>query len=225
MDEILLIEDDKDYAAIVSEILTDEGYIVSVANSSKEGIAAAKNKLYNLIIIDLDLDALNGIQVAEVIRRQYPGIPVIILTGSVNDEDEVKVLELGINDYVRKSVSFTVLLGRIHHVLEMAHGEDASVLTLESLKENITVDLTARIVKKDDKEVYLTVLEYDLLVYMLRNKKRALSRDELMKKVWKFTELNDTDARIVDTFIKNLRSKLDIHSIYSIRGIGYRWHE
>lgn len=226
MKHILLVEDDKDYAKVVATILQEEGYFVDVRNTPLQAIEAAKEIKYDLMIADLDLGTLSGVHVAEIVRRDNPLLPIMILTGSNKEEDELRVLSTGINDYVQKSVTFNVLLGRVRHIFEMQKLPESYEPILVSQVEGITVKLEDREVLKNDQVVELTMLEYELLCYFLKNKNKILSREEILQRVWKLTDKDGVvDLRVVDSFVKNIRQKLSINAIHSIRGVGYRWHE
>lgn len=226
MKKILLVEDDRDYAEIVQQLLEEVGYRVDVVYTAIDGLNKNKEIEYDLVITDLHLDSLNGMQVAELIKRDTPNVYIMMLTASVLDEDESKALYSGVDEYVRKSVSFSILLSRIDHLFSQRARETQQLPMLQSAKERLSVDLTERIVLKDEVEVPLTLLEYELLVCFLENKNKLLSRQDILKKVWKVEkEEANVDVRIIDTYIKNIRKKLNVTSIYSIRGIGYRWHE
>ena len=225
--KILIIEDDKDYSNILNKILTEAGYKTTVSENIVVALELLKSKEFQLIMIALDLGAISGFQLSELIRIDNRHTPIMILTNSPNDKDETRALELGIDEYVRKSVSFTVLLSRIQHTINHGGGKRAQISTVKSLAENIVIDTFGRDVFKDGKHIAVTTLEYELLLYLMQHKRRALSRDCLLENVWKIdtSMIAASDMRIVDTSIKNIRKKLGLSSIYTIRGVGYKWVE
>ncbi|MDF9866741.1 two-component system response regulator VanR [Bacilli bacterium PM5-3] len=225
MKKILFIDDDTEYARMIIDLLKELNYNVDYSSSSIEGLEMAKKINYDLVIADLYLDKLNGNQIAEMLKVYREDAKVIILTNSTNPSDEVRGLQVGVDDYVKKDVSFEILVERIKRLIQDKK-TSMSIKTIKSDVEQIKIDRENRIVKKDDVEVHLTMLEFDLLVYLLKNKNQLLSREQIIEKVWKVpADSLHVDLRTVDAHIKNLRSKLALSSIVSVRGIGYRWHE
>lgn len=226
MKKIILIEDDKEYSDVISMLLTEAGYDITIENNAFEALKTIETQMFDLAIIDLDLDTLNGIQVAELINRTNPETKIMILTGSIHDEDEINALDNGVDAYVRKSVSFKVLLKRIQHIFSNEAKRKRKAKALVSKKERIKLLVEQKIVLQNSEEVHVTNLEYDLLEYFLSNKNDLLSRERILENVWK-VRIGDSmvDPRIIDTYVKNIRQKLMITSIYAIRGVGYRWYE
>lgn len=226
MKRILFIEDDKDYADILCKLLTDEQYDVTWLQKSADLFSQMKESKYDLALVDLHIDSLNGLQVTELLRREDSDISIIILTGSVSDEDEVIALENGVDEYLRKSISFAVMLQRIERILEFKQFKPKNSVILSSKTEKIEINQEERIVRKNGKECHLTFLEYDLLVFFLKNKNKVLTRVDILINVWKVEEsIAAVDPRTIDTYVKNIRLKLNIKSIYSVRAVGYRWNE
>lgn len=225
MDKILLIEDDKDYGSILSHMLSDAGYDVTRVESSITGLDMGKDNKYDLIICDLYLDKLSGSQIIEMIKMYRPEIKALIISNSSDTNDELKSLRVGANDFVKKDSPFEVILARVKNLISQDTVKtNFKVITSDA--EGIEVDQENRLVKKDGKFIHLTNVEFDLLVYMLQHKNDLLSREILIEKVWKVPADSATvDLRTVDAHIKNLRSKLKLSSIFSVRGIGYRWYE
>ncbi len=226
MKRVLFIEDDKDYANIICKLLTEEQYDVTWIQKSADVFTQVEKNKYDLALIDLHIDSLNGLQVTELLKREDSDISVIILTGSVSDEDEVMALENGVDEYLRKSISFAVMLQRIERILEFKQFKPKNDIILSSKAEKIEINQEERTVRKKGKECHLTFLEYDLLVYFLKNKSKVLTRVDILINVWKVEEnISAVDPRTIDTYVKNLRLKLNIKSIYSVRAVGYRWNE
>lgn len=227
MKKILLVEDDVDYAKILKNLLIEEKYIVDIVHTSVNALKRTNNISYDLVIVDLHLGTLNGIQLMELLRRANPGMKIMILTGSTLDQDEVVALQDGANEYVRKTIAFAVLIQRIEKLLH-TNGENEyfSQQKLSSKFERIEMNPELREVTQDGNLVNLTQLEYDLLGYFLKNKNKPLSRANMFRDIWHLeVDVVSSDVRAIDTHVKNLRKKMKIKSIYTVRGIGYRWYE
>lgn len=221
MKKILFIDDDVEYQAILSELLIYEGYDVVVASTPLEGIEKFKDDNYDLVITDLIMNNIDGLQLISLLKRINTQVPVIILTGHTSDQKEIRGFELDIYDYIYKPVSMEVLLKRIERVLKF---ESGSVNKLISRKDKLEVDLENRKVTKNGSDIHLTIKEYSFICFLLSNKNKVFTREELLNKVWHVDE-SIVDVRTVDTHVKNLRSKLNIESIISVRGMGYEWSE
>ncbi|MGY3778588.1 response regulator transcription factor [Isobaculum melis] len=221
MDRILLVDDDPDYQLVIKELLELEGYEVSLAESAAQGLILFKSQAFDLVISDLKMVSIDGLQFLSLLRKADHQLKVIILTGSDDDDDEIKSIELNVNDYIKKTTSMKVLLKRIEKVLSE---KNTLVEELFSESEKLRMDLRRRKVYKRNEIVELTFKEYELLLFFMQNKNTILSRERIIQKVWHVNE-QYVDSRIVDTQIKRLRAKLRISCIYSIRGIGYEWFE
>ena len=226
MYNILFIDDDKDFGEIFTELLKENSYVIDYANKAMDGLALEKQKEYDLIILDLYLDKLTGIQMVELIRKHNSDSKIIILTNSAADQDELNGLQIGVDEYLRKNTSFEIMLQRIKSVLKNKTSNVNNSLLLFSKTENISVDTTNKLVKKDEELIRATQLEIDLLSYFLKNKNNLLKREDIFREVWKLApDEVFISSRTVDVHVKNLRKKLNIKSIHSIRGLGYRWYE
>ncbi|MGY3778063.1 response regulator transcription factor [Isobaculum melis] len=222
MKKILFVDDNEEYRLFFKELLIVYHYDVTVASSASEGLEMYKTEFFDLIISDLKMTIIDGLQFLYLIRKMDENAKVILLTSSDEDEDEVKGLELNANDYIKKSASIKVLLKRIEKVLnESIVFETAE---LRSSAENIKIDLKTRKVYKNEEEVSLTLKEFSILVLFLRNKNIVLSRELMIKEVWR-TNDEFVDIRIIDTHVKRIRAKLFVNCIFSIRGVGYEWVE
>lgn len=227
MKKILLVEDDVDYAKILKNLLVQEQYMVDIVHTSANALKRTNNISYDLVIVDLHLGTLNGIQLMELLRRASPGIKIMILTGSTLDQDEVIALQDGANEYVRKTIAFAVLIQRIEKILHKSgENEYFSQQKFSSKFERIEMNPELREVIQDGELINLTQLEYDLLGYFLKNKNKPLSRANMFRDIWQLdVDVVSSDVRAIDTHVKNLRKKMNIKSIYTVRGIGYRWYE
>ncbi|MDF9867757.1 DNA-binding response OmpR family regulator [Bacilli bacterium PM5-3] len=226
MKKVLFIDDDAEFGKVFTNLLKENNFDVDFVCEVNEGLELEKNNDYELIIIDLYLKKFTGIQIVELIRLNNKKSKIIILTNSIDDHDEIKSLQYGVNEYLRKNTSFFVMLERIKKVIDTPIEEYQEITTLESASENIKVDIKNHTVEHNGNEIHLTYLEFDLLVYFLTNKNILLSRNSILEQVWKLKEDEMfIDSRTIDVHIKNLRKKMKIDSIHSIRGMGYRWHE
>ncbi|TLG77471.1 response regulator transcription factor [Culicoidibacter larvae] len=223
MKKILFIEDDLQFQSVIAEVLRFEEYNVDVANNAAEGLQLFKQNVYDLVISDVKMEGVDGITLLSVLQKFDAQVKVILLSASNDEDDEVRGLELNAVDFIKKPVSIRVLLTRIDRALHKSKFYKKDSL-LESKGQHIRVDLLARKVTKHDEAVGLTAMEFELLVYLMKNKQKVLSREQIVRKVWQVNELA-MDLRNVDTHIKKLRNKLQLTCVHSIRGVGYEWAE
>ena len=215
---ILLVEDEKNVAAFIKKGLEEETYTVNVAEDGPEGLLMATSADFDLIILDIMLPGMNGIEVCKTLRAKGINKPILMLTAVDSVERKVEGLESGADDYLVKPFAFTELLARIKALLRRAP-DIVSELALSDLR----IDLLSRRVYRGNKEVVLTLKEFSLLEYLLRNKHRVLSRTQIIENVWGYDFSPGTN--IVDVHIKSLREKVDVgyesKLIHTVRGIGY----
>lgn len=217
--KILLIEDEKQMAEFIEMELNHEGYKVDVSYDGREGLKKSEDKQYNLILLDVMLPNLNGIEVCRRIR-QSSYVPIIMLTAKADLSDKVLGLDVGANDYLTKPFAIEELLARIR-----VYERDKSNLNKndEIRVNDIVMNNKTHQVWRDGREIGLTKKEFDLLRMLLNNKNIVLSRDKLIQSVWGYDYIGDTN--VVDVFIRYLRSKIDEgfdkKLITTIRGIGY----
>ncbi len=218
--KILIVEDEEKIARFVELELSFEGYEVEKALNGRDGLEMAKTRPYDLILLDVMLPGLNGMEVLRRVR-QFSSIPIIMLTARDTVVDKVSGLDGGADDYVTKPFAIEELLARIRSVLrkvgnvrEESHKLSVGILTLDSNSREVEVDGHA---------VELTKREFDLLQYLLENKGIALSRDTLLEHVWGYDYYGDTNG--VDVYVRYLRSKIEepfgIKIISTVRGVGY----
>ncbi|TLG71773.1 response regulator transcription factor [Culicoidibacter larvae] len=224
MKKILFVDDDAKYQMLIKELLELDGYEVLTASNAMDGVEIYKNTDdIDLVISDLKMQTIDGLQLLSIIRKYNNQAKVIILTGSDNPHDELLGLDLRANEYLKKSIDISVLLKRIQLVLEQTV-EISGQNILTSNFENIVVDKQNYKVQKNDIYYELTKTEFALLVYFLEHKNEVLNREDILKEVWRISNTFGDD-RAVDTYVKKLRSKLRISSIYTVRGVGYEWVE
>jgi two-component system response regulator ArlR len=217
--EILLVEDEKQMAMFIEMELNHEGYKVDIAYDGREGLKKVEDKDYNLILLDIMIPSLNGIEVCRRIR-QFSMVPVIMLTAKSDISDKVMGLDVGANDYLTKPFAIEELLARIR-VYE--RDNSISKKSHEIKLKDIVMDNKTHQVRRDGKVIELTKKEYDLLETLLVNKNIVLTREQLINKIWGYDYVGDTN--VVDVFIRYLRNKIDDDFedklITTIRGVGY----
>jgi DNA-binding response OmpR family regulator len=223
MDEekILIIEDEIKIARFVQLELQHEGYIVDKAVDGRVGLEKALKEDFDLIILDVMLPSLNGMEVLRRLR-QSSEVPVIMLTAKDEIMDKVMGLDIGADDYITKPFAIEELLARIRvtfkhkRVLEV----NSNIIEIGNLKLN----MDKYVLTYDDETIDLTKKEFDLLKYLMINKNIVLSRESILEKVWEYEYAGDTN--VVDVYIRYLRSKIDDRFnhkfIYTIRGVGYQ---
>ena len=218
---ILIIEDEVKIARFVQLELEHEGYVVEQAYDGRTGLEKACHGDFDLVILDVMLPLLNGMEVLRRLR-QLSQIPVIMLTAKDDVSDKVAGLDAGADDYLTKPFAVEELLARIRGVFRHQRvGETKSqVMTIGNLK----LDAGKYLVTYNDENIDLTKTEFDLLKYLMLNQGIVLSRENILKKVWGYDYSGDTN--IVDVYIRYLRCKIDDRYrqkfIHTVRGVGYQ---
>ena len=217
MYKILLIEDEDNIASFVKMELNYEGYSVEVSEDGVQGLEKALQENYDLILLDLMLPKLNGMEVCRRLRK-VKNTPIIMLTARDSVMDKVSGLQTGADDYISKPFAIEELLARIEALLRRVNYIKQVSNNLEF--KDIYIDLEGRIVKQGNEEVNLTTKEYELLVQLMINKNKVLSRDNLLENIWGYDY--EAETNVVDVYIRHLRSKLKNDGyIQTIRGVGY----
>ncbi|WP_271852326.1 response regulator transcription factor [Planococcus maritimus] len=228
--KLLIIEDEHSIATLLSYNLVQAGYETIIANDGKQGYDLAMSEKPDLIVLDLMLPSMDGVEVCKSLRQQKVNTPIIMLTAKGDEFDKVLGLELGADDYMTKPFSPREVVARIKAVLRRAETspviqqEGAATYVFGKLQifpERFEVFL-------DDKQLEFTPKEFELLVYLVENKNRVLTRDQLLSAVWKYDFAGDT--RIVDVHVSHLREKIEVNTrkpifIKTIRGLGYKFEE
>ena len=224
MQKIMIVEDEQKLARYLELELTHEGYETRTAHDGRAAVALYDEWPSDLIILDLMLPELSGIEVCRRIRQKN-GVPIIILTAKDDVSDKVMGLDMGADDYMTKPFAIEELLARIrvalkrHVPAEKETGQNARILTAGPLRLN----RDSREVSFDGREITLTKKEFDLLEYLMSHVNVAISRDQLLNEVWGYSYAGDTN--VVDVYVRYLRGKLDdpfqIKFIHTIRGVGY----
>ncbi|HUZ46800.1 MAG TPA: response regulator transcription factor [Terriglobia bacterium] len=217
---ILVAEDDRPVASFLKKGLEAEHYAVDVAPDGQEALYMAEEYDYDLLVLDLVLPRMDGLQVLRQIRTKKQPLPVLVLTGRSRVEDRVKGLDLGADDYLIKPFAFRELSARVRALLRRGNQPPELSHQVEDLEMN-RVDRTVR---RGERKIDLTPKEFALLEYLMRNVGRAVSRAMIIEHVWNFSF--DTMTNVVDVYINYLRKKVNEGSerrlIHTVRGVGYR---
>jgi len=217
MQKILIVEDDLSIQALLHDFLQEAGYEITLASDGVEAVSLFSSNTFDLILLDVMLPKIDGYGVCEVIRKQS-SIPIVMLTALDSEADQIKGYDMQIDDYITKPFSMPVLLRKISAVFRRMSLSEAESQTLQY--KNLTLDIPAYKAYIDGRDTDLTPREFEVLRELLTHQGRILTRENLINLLWKYEFYGD--ARIVDTHIKNLRKKLDVEIIDTIRGVGYR---
>ncbi len=223
--KIIIIEDNKELINFIKDFLKErEDYFVEGFTSGSEGLKAIKKSQPDLVLVDLGLEDIRGETICAELRKEYPTLPIIILTGEKSPAMVVESLNLGADDYITKPFNADELHARIKARLR-ASGNEPQEKTLTS--GDLLMNLDKLEVTRGGKKIDLTAKEFDLLKFLLLNKSRVLSREKILDTVWGFSPLAET--RLVDVHVGKLRRKVDggykIQLIHTIRGFGYKIDE
>jgi DNA-binding response OmpR family regulator len=224
-EKILIIEDEADLVKGLELNLADEGYEVSWAADGREGLRRALEEAPDLIILDIMLPGINGLEVCRELRQRKTNIPVIMLTAKSEEVDKVVGLEIGADDYITKPFSVRELLARIKAHLRREKMEPRNVPKTFAFGD-VEVDFVHFKVRRAGKEFNLTALELDILKYLVAHRGEVVSREALLDKVWGYDKFPTT--RTIDNHILKLRKKIEEdpsrpRHIFSIYGEGYRF--
>ena len=219
-ERILIVEDEKNIARVLELELTYEGYETGVALTGSEGLIQFRENDWDLVLLDLMLPEIHGLDVLKRIRASDAAIPVILLTAKNDVKDKVAGLDLGANDYVTKPFEIEELLARIRACLRLSSSiKDTEVHRFETLQLNEST----RDVTRDGRSIELTPREFDLLLYLMQHPQQVLSREQVLNAVWGYDYYGDTN--VIDVYIRYLRKKVDAGEastyIQTVRGVGY----
>ncbi|MFS0778902.1 response regulator transcription factor [Neobacillus sp. 3P2-tot-E-2] len=224
---ILVVEDEEKIARVLELELEYEGYDVTKAIDGLEALEAYRTGNWDLILLDVMLPGLSGIEILRRIRKNDLHTPVILLTAKSSVEDKVSGLDLGANDYITKPFQIEELLARIRAALRIKRAEEqepqienGDLLRFADLSIN---QKSREVIRGNGESIDLTPREYDLLVYLMVNKRQVLSRDQILEGVWGYDFFGDTN--VVDVYIRYVRKKIDLPHlpslIHTVRGVGY----
>lgn len=227
---ILVVEDEIQIAKILKLELEYEGYEVVVVHDGKRGLDAALHEPFDLILLDVMLPELNGIELLKRVRKENNIIPILLLTARNLTMDKVTGLDLGANDYITKPFEMEELLARVRSCLRQnsivvqAKEQKASLLSILDLQ----INLDTREVTRSSSSIALTPKEFDLLVYLISHKNKIVTRENILLNVWGYEYQGDTN--VIDVYIRHLRKKIEEgfpapNIIQTVRGIGYTIRE
>jgi DNA-binding response OmpR family regulator len=219
---VLIIEDEKDIVRLLKYNLEKEGYEVVSASDGEAGIALARQSKPNLIILDLMLPKIDGIQVCRTLRQESQ-VPIIMLTAKKEEVDRVLGLEMGADDYVTKPFSIRELMARIKTILRRLEPKEKSEAGLRF--GDLAIDFQKYTVTVKNKPVALSSKEFEFLKILVQARGKALSRDQLLESVWGYDRSYDIDTRTIDQHIARLRDKLGNESkrVITVKNVGYRF--
>jgi DNA-binding response OmpR family regulator len=221
--KILVVDDEPTLVATVRYNLEREGYQVVTAADGESGLSLARAERPDLIVLDLMLPGLDGLEVCRILRREMTA-PILMLTAKTDEVDKVVGLELGADDYVTKPFSMRELLARVRALLRRAETPPAEAKVL--IAGDLQVDLGKRAASRQGQPLSLKPKELELLVFFLRNRGRAFTREQLLNQIWGYDFVGDT--RTVDVHVSWLRQKIEDEPakptrLITIRGVGYRF--
>lgn len=220
---ILVVEDEKKVARFIQQGLEEEHYAVEIANDGESGALLAETGTYDMIILDVMLPGINGIDVTRRLRAARIPTPILMLTAKTATEDKVAGLDSGADDYLTKPFAFAELLARVRSLLRRGTLEKTTVLSVVDLE----LDMVTHRARRAGRAIDLTAKEYALLEYFMRNKDRVLSRTIISEHIWDYNF--DTGTNLIDVYVSHLRTKIDSgHErklIHTVRGVGYVMRE
>ena len=219
MQRILVIDDDPAVTSVLKRGLSYEGFAVDTAGSGEEGLATARDRPPDLVILDVMMPGLDGLEVLRRLRAADPQIPILMLTARDAPADQVAGLGQGADDYVVKPFAFEVLVARVRASLRRREAEHPPILRFLDL----SLDTGTRLARRGSREIALTSTEYDLLRQFLEHPRRVLPKDFLMDRVWGYDF--GGNANVLEVYVKQLRQKLEAAGeprlIHTLRGAGY----
>lgn len=229
MKKILVVEDEAHVVSFIKKGLTEEGYEVTVAFDGKSGLQMALNNTFDIIVLDIMLPEMNGLEVCRAIREENPQVPILFLTALGTSENVVLGLENGADDYLVKPFKFIELVARIKTLIRRAEGkplkkkerkiEENYIHSFGDLELN---DYTKKVTRSEE-EISLTSTEFKLLFFFINNKNKVLSRTDILEAVWGVDY--DLGTNVVDVYVNYLRKKIDTNPdqklLHTVIGMGY----
>ena len=218
MKKILIIEDESSISDFVKLELEYEGYQVSIKEDGREALKEALENDYDLIILDIMLPSMNGFEICRRLKREK-NTPIIMLSAKDSVTDKVNGLQIGADDYIPKPFAIEELLARINAIFRRVDSLDNHIVKFKDL----VINRNSRTVSRNDKEINLTNKEYELLMILIDNKDKVVTRDELLEKIWGYEY--EPETNVTDVYVRYLRSKLNNENkeeyIQTIRSVGY----
>ena len=215
---ILIIDDEKAIQNVMKAFLEDAGYITVLADDGLDGIEKFHRYNPDLVLLDLMLPKIDGFAVCELIRKEIQ-VPIIMLTARDDDDSQIKGFDVLADDYITKPVTMPLVVRRIEAVLRRTEKGNQNENTIIHYKE-ISLDIDSFNVFVNGESIPLTTREFEILKLFLENQGRVFTRDNLLNTIWGYDYFGD--AKIVNTHIKNIRRKLGVDYIETIRGVGYK---
>jgi len=216
---ILVVEDDKKVAGFIKKGLEEETYAADVAYDGEDGLHLGSEGQYDLVILDIMLPKIDGLEILSQLRDQGRDTPILLLTAKDAVDDRVTGLNKGADDYLTKPFAFSELLARVRVLLRRGKAEVKTTLQISDL----TLDLVSHNVNRGGDEIELTGKEYSLLEYFMRNQEKVLTRTMIAEHVWDYNF--DTFTNVIDVYINHLRKKIDkgreSKLLHTLRGVGY----
>ena len=218
MKKILMVEDETSISDFIKGELEYEGYSVCIIEDGREGLEEALKNEYDLIILDIMLPSMNGFEICRRIKK-VKITPIIMLSARDSVMDKVNGLQIGADDYIPKPFAIEELLARIEVVFRRQDNTNNSIVKFK----DIVIDRRSRVVKKNNNEINLTNKEYELLMILIDNKDKVVTREELLDQIWGYGY--EPETNVTDVYIRYLRSKLDNKNkeeyIQTVRSVGY----
>ena len=218
-ERILVVDDDSSVTSVLKRGLGYEGYTVDVASTGKEGMEIARQRSPDLVILDIMMQGIDGLEVCRRLRSVDEKLPILMLTAKDAVSDQVLGLETGADDYIVKPFVFEVLLARVRALLRRREPETREVLRYQDL----SLDTASRIARRVERDIELTTTEYELLQLFMRNPERVLTRDLIVERVWGYDF--DGNYNILEVYVRYLRNKLEEQGerrlLQTVRGAGY----
>ena len=217
----MVVDDDQDLAEMLGIVLTSSGFDVDLVSRGDEALEVFRNNPPDLVLLDVMLPGIDGIEVCRLIRKESM-VPIVMLSAKGETQDIVRGLEAGADDYMQKPFRDKAeLVARIRTRLRRTHSDVTGLLTIGDL----TIDVTAHEVRRGTSVIQLTRLEFDLLVALAKDPGRVFSRDTLLSEVWGYRQT--TDTRLVNVHVQRLRSKIEHDAehpeiVMTVRGVGYK---
>jgi len=216
--KILIIEDESNISDFIKMELEYEGYEAEISEDGKEGLIKALREDYDLIVLDLMLPGISGLEVCRRLKKEKD-IPVIMLSAKDSVMDKVAGLQIGADDYIAKPFAIEELIARIQVIFRRAEKVKSNIIKFKDL----SIQLESRTVMKNEEKINLTNKEYELLILLLNNKGKVVTRDNILNEVWGYDY--DAGTNVVDVYVSYLRNKLDEKNkeayIETVRAVGY----
>lgn len=220
---ILVVDDDPAVTSLLRRGFTYEGYEVRTAASGPEALALARERAPSLVILDIMMPGMDGLEVCRRLRGADPALPILLLTARDAPGDQIRGLDTGADDYVTKPFSFEVLSARVRALLRRREGQQPEVLAYADLR----LDTGVRRAYRGERQIDLTTTEYELLRLLMAHPRQVLTKDQIMERVWGYDF--DGSTNIVEVYVAALRRKLEERGeprlIQTVRGAGYALRE